>query len=160
MLQLLPDKCAFQMEVDLPAHISQHEPVNPTLGPCWDLRRVLPFKNVSPPSTAWHKSGDADWDIPIWLLAKCLGLVMNAAIGRWCMKIEAHHYLLSIKPEHSSCFFFPPQGGIVFWIQNNTILSSFFFFNLFIYNRNHLMICDSGRNIFAAVFFGIWATVG
>lgn len=24
----MPDKCALQMEVDLPAHISQHEPVN------------------------------------------------------------------------------------------------------------------------------------
>lgn len=28
----MPDECALQMEVDLPAHISQHEPVNPTLG--------------------------------------------------------------------------------------------------------------------------------
>lgn len=27
----MPDKCALQMEVDLPARISQHEPVNSTL---------------------------------------------------------------------------------------------------------------------------------
>lgn len=101
------------------------------------------LKTCHPRSTACYKSEDADWDIPIWLLAKCLGLVMNAAITRWCMKNEAHHYLLSIMPEHSSCFF-PLQGGIRFWIQNNN--NKFFSFNLFKYNRNYLMNCDSSRS--------------
>lgn len=90
------------------------------------------LKTCHPEARACYKSEDAGWDIPIWLLAKCLGLVMNAAVTHWSMKNEAHHYLLSIKPENFYCFlfFFSPQGSICFWLQINISWSSFLLPNL------------------------------